>query len=90
MTPEAVPPIEETAVQIAAMCSERWRRVNAAADDSEGLCRLDAVGRKVTASRQYAAAARRRAAALRLPPLASGHRDPLGTRTDAPERGCNW
>lgn len=90
MNPETVPPIEDTAVELAALCSDRWRRANAAADDSEGLYRLDAVGRKVTASRQYAAAARRRAAALRMPPLASGHRDPIGARTDAPERGWNW
>lgn len=31
---------------------------------------------------------RREEAALRLPPLPSGHRDPLGPRTDAPDRGC--
>ena len=30
--------------------------------------------------------ARRRDAALRLPPLTSGRRDPLGYRTDAPTR----
>lgn len=32
------------------------------------------------------AAQRRRDAALRLPPLHSGHRDPDGRRTDAPAR----
>lgn len=31
------------------------------------------------------AAARRRDTALRMPPLPSGHRDPLGPRTDAPD-----
>lgn len=35
----------------------------------------------------YDAAQRRRDAALRLPPLPSGHRDPDGRRTDAPARG---
>lgn len=31
------------------------------------------------------AAARRCDAGLRMPPLPSGHRDPLGPRTDAPD-----
>lgn len=50
-------------------------------------CRLvDELNEKQQALEDREAAARRREAGLRMPPLPSGHRDPIGPRTDAPDK----
>ncbi|WP_141745873.1 hypothetical protein [Corynebacterium sp. HMSC072A04] len=47
---------------------------------------VDELNEKQQALEDREAAARRREAALRMPPLPSGHRDPIGPRTDAPDK----
>ena len=47
---------------------------------------VDELNEKQQALEDREAAARRREAALRLPPLPSGHRDPNAPRTDAPDK----
>lgn len=46
---------------------------------------VDELNEKQQALEDREAAVRRREAGLRMPPLSSGHRDPLGPRTDAPD-----
>lgn len=47
---------------------------------------VDELNEKKQALEDREAAARRREAGLRMPPLPSGHRDPMGPRTDAPDK----
>ena len=46
---------------------------------------VDELNEKQQTLEDREAAARRREAGLRMPPLPSGHRDPIGPRTDAPD-----
>ena len=46
---------------------------------------VDELNEKQQVLEAVQAAASRREAGLRMPPLPSGHRDPLGPRTDAPD-----
>ena len=46
---------------------------------------IDELNEQQQALEDRQAATRRRDAALRMPPLPSGHRDPIGPRTDAPD-----
>lgn len=51
-----------------------------------GYCLVDELHEKQQhALEAVQAVTRRRDAGLRMPPLPSGHRDPIGPRTDAPD-----